>query len=50
MLNVDGPRANDLTQMDAMIVGFCAKVLGAAYALSEPDTSLGAHDREVSRG
>lgn len=36
MLNVDAPLANDLTDIDKMVVGVCAKVLGTAYALSEP--------------
>lgn len=35
MLNVDAPHANDLTEIDATIVGVCAKVLGVAYSLSD---------------
>lgn len=35
MINVDAPRADDLTDVDATIVGVCAKVLGVAYALSD---------------
>lgn len=35
MLNVDAPRADDLTEIDATIVGVCAKVLGVAYSLSD---------------
>lgn len=34
MLNVDAPVANELTEIDKMVVGVCAKLLGTAYALS----------------
>lgn len=34
MLNVDAPAAGDLTEIDKTVVGVCAKVLGAAVALS----------------
>lgn len=36
MLNVDAPHANDLTEIDATIVGVSAKLLGVAYSLSDP--------------
>ena len=36
MLNVDAPNANELTEIDKVVVGVCAKILGAAYSLSEP--------------
>lgn len=36
MLNVDAPRANDLTEIDEMVVGVCARLLSAAYALCQP--------------
>jgi hypothetical protein len=35
MINVDAPKAKDLTEIDKSIVGVCAKLLGTAYALSE---------------
>lgn len=36
MLNVDAPHPLDLTKVDSMIVGVCAKVMSTAHALSEP--------------
>jgi len=35
MINVDAPNVDDLTDIDATIVGVSAKVLGVAYSLSE---------------
>lgn len=40
MLNVDAPQANMLTDVDMMVVGVCAKVLGAAYGLSQPRATV----------
>jgi hypothetical protein len=40
MLNVDAPDANGLTEIDAMIVGVCAKLLSAAYCLSDTPATL----------
>jgi len=41
MLNVDAPCVGDLTEIDKTVVGVCAKVLGAAVALSETRRRVG---------
>lgn len=40
MLNVDAPKANDLTEIDNMVVGVCARLLSAAYCLSDKPVTL----------
>lgn len=40
MLNVDAPKANALTEIDKMVVGVCARLLSAAYCLSETPVTL----------
>lgn len=40
MLNVDAPKANDLIEIDEMVVGVCARLLSAAYSLSYTAATL----------
>lgn len=40
MLSVDAPEAGMLTEVDQIVVGVCAKVLSAAYALSRPRATV----------
>lgn len=40
MLNVDAPKAHDLTAIDRDVVGVCARLLGTAYELATPRATL----------